>query len=110
MKRRKQRKMSAVPDGGDSRVDLENLGDGDATLGANFVPPQTEKRGGNKIGMLERCYQVAVTKSRRDDKQENGGSRRQGKPYLMLVIVLLILRASAIATPPSGPMPFLAKL
>jgi hypothetical protein len=54
--RQRRRVGSASLDVGDRLVDLERLGDRDATLGAELVVLQTAKRGGNKIGMLERCY------------------------------------------------------
>ena len=44
--------MRASLDVGDSRVDLESLSDRDATLRAELVGQQTEKGGGNKIGMI----------------------------------------------------------
>jgi hypothetical protein len=43
----------ALLDVRDRRVDLECLGDRDATLGAELVVMQTAKRGGNKKGMIE---------------------------------------------------------
>jgi len=44
--------MRALLDGGDSRVDLECLGNRDANLGAELVPPQSANEGGNKKGMI----------------------------------------------------------
>ena len=41
--------MSAVLDGGDRLVDLERLGNRDASLWAEFVVPQTEKGGVTKL-------------------------------------------------------------
>ena len=54
--------MRALLDGGDRLVDLESLGDRDATLWAEPVQLQTEKRGGNKIGMIGMLLPNAVTK------------------------------------------------
>jgi hypothetical protein len=39
-------------DGSDRRVDLERLGNCDATLGAELVLRQAAERGGNKKGMI----------------------------------------------------------
>ena len=39
-----------------------------------------------------------------------GNIERKGAPHLMFVMVLLTLSASAMATPPSGPMSFASKL
>ena len=44
--------MRASLDAGDRLVDLECLGNRDAALGVDVVQPQTEKGGGNKIGMI----------------------------------------------------------
>ena len=49
--------MRVLLDGGDRFVDLERFSDRDATLRAELVGPQTEKRGGNKIGS-ECCYRT----------------------------------------------------
>jgi hypothetical protein len=51
-KQRQRSRRGASLDGGDRRVDLERLGDCDATLVAEFVEVQTAKRGGNKKGMI----------------------------------------------------------
>jgi hypothetical protein len=54
-KQRQRCKRGASLDGGDCLVDLERLGNRDATLDADVVQQQTEKRRGNKkrmIGML----------------------------------------------------------
>jgi hypothetical protein len=51
-KQRQRSRKGASLDVRDRRVDLERLGDCDATLGAEFVVLQTAKRGGNKIGMI----------------------------------------------------------
>jgi hypothetical protein len=48
---RRSRKGASL-DVRDGRVDLERLGDREATLGAESVGLQTAKRGGNKIGMI----------------------------------------------------------
>ena len=53
--------MRALLDGGDSLVDLERFNDRDATLRAELVDPQTEKRGGNKIGLIRMLLPNAVT-------------------------------------------------
>jgi hypothetical protein len=53
--RQRRRVRSASLDVRDRLVDLERLGDRDATLGAEIVPLQAAKREGNKkgtIGML----------------------------------------------------------
>ena len=51
-KERQRRRKGASLDVRDRRVDLERLGDCDATRGAELVPPQAAKRGGNKKGMI----------------------------------------------------------
>jgi hypothetical protein len=51
-KQRQRRRRGASLDVGDRLVDLERLGDRDATLGAEIVPIQAAKRGCNKIGMF----------------------------------------------------------
>ena len=51
-KQRQRRRRGASLDGGDRRVDLERLCDRDAALGAELVPTQAAKRGGNKKGMI----------------------------------------------------------
>jgi hypothetical protein len=51
-KQRPRCRRGASLDVRDRRVDLERLGDRDATLGAEFVPPQAANEGGNKIGMI----------------------------------------------------------
>jgi hypothetical protein len=48
----KQRQRSRKEASLDVRVDLESLGDRDATLGAEFVVHQAEKGEGNKNGMI----------------------------------------------------------
>jgi hypothetical protein len=45
-------RRGASLDGSDRRVDLERLGDCDATLGTEIVYPQAAKRRGNKKGMI----------------------------------------------------------
>ena len=47
-KQRQRCRRGASLDGGDRLVDLERLGDRDATLGAEIVPTQAAKRGGNE--------------------------------------------------------------
>ena len=44
--------MRASLDAGDRRVDLEHISDRHTTLWAEIVVLQTEKGGGNKIGMI----------------------------------------------------------
>jgi hypothetical protein len=51
-KERQRRRKGASLDVRDRRVDLERLGDCDATLGAEFGVKQAAKRGGNKKGMI----------------------------------------------------------
>ena len=51
-KQRQRSRIGASLDVRDRRVDLECLGDCDATLGAKPVAMQAVKRGGNKIGMI----------------------------------------------------------
>jgi hypothetical protein len=48
-KQRQGRGWSASLDGGDRLVDLERLGDCDATLGAEFVVPQAANEGVTKM-------------------------------------------------------------
>ena len=67
--------MSVSPDDGDRLVHLESLGDRDATLWAESVVPQTEKGGGNKIGMNRMLLPTAVTKK---DLQRGGNMRNEG--------------------------------
>ena len=85
--------MRSSLDAGDRLVDLECLGNRNTALGADAVPVQTEKGGGNKIGMIGML--VAVTKY-------EGVVTREGEPYSIMVIVLLTLSASAIAMPAFG--------
>jgi hypothetical protein len=51
-KQRQRGRRGASLDVRDRRVDLERLGDRDATLGAEIVPLQAAKREGNKKGMF----------------------------------------------------------
>ena len=56
--------MRALHDGGDRLVDLESLCDRDATLWVETVLAQTEKGGGNKIGMIRMLLPNTVTKKK----------------------------------------------
>jgi hypothetical protein len=51
-KQRQRRRTGASLDVGDRRVDLERLGDRDATLRVEIVRSQAANEGGNKIGMI----------------------------------------------------------
>jgi hypothetical protein len=72
-KQRQRRNRRASLDELDGLVDLERLGDRDATLGAELVVPQATKRGGNKIGMigmLLSSHSYAVTKNANFEVEE----------------------------------------
>ena len=60
--------MRALLDAGDRRVDLEHISDCHTNLWAEIVVPQTEKRRGNKIGMIgmlsERGYKKKKVKKK----------------------------------------------
>ena len=68
-KQRLRSRIGASLDVCDRLVDLERLGDRDATLGAELVALQAAERGGNKIGMIGMFWNdrnvvtVAVTKN-----------------------------------------------
>ena len=63
--------MSALHDGGNRLVDLERFGDCDASLCAEFVTNQTEKGGGNKIGMIG---MLLPTRGNKKIKLQSGGN------------------------------------
>jgi hypothetical protein len=62
-KQRQRGRKRASLDVRDRRVDLDRLGNRDATLGAELVVPQTAKRGGNKKRNDRNVVTVAATKN-----------------------------------------------
>ena len=67
--------MRALLDAGDRRVDLEHISDCHTNLWAEIVVPQTEKRRGNKIGMIGMLIPNTVTKK---ELQRGGNKRNEG--------------------------------
>jgi hypothetical protein len=92
-----------VLDALDSAVDLEGLGDRNATLGAELVVVQAEIGGGNTVRTDRNGVTPAVTNVKWAVTQGSA-------TYLMFSMVLLTLRASAMAIPPSGPSWLLNRL
>ena len=92
-----------VLDPSECLVDFEHLCDRFAALRSEIVVSKAEIDEGNTKCQQKLCYRLG-------NAAANGhGMGLQGS-YSMLVMVLLILRASAIAAPPSAPRSFLLRL